>query len=222
MTNVSRVSRPSHQAPIERGDYNANPPGIGIFALIAEDFRTYDRNVFEPGLWAVTLHRLGNARMGIRSRLLRAPLSLLYNASFLFVDWVFGIELPYTVQLGRRVRIWHHGGIVLSARSIGDDVHIRHNTTFGLAHRDRPHALPIIGDRVDIGVGSCILGAVTVGDDSVIGAASVVVRDVPEGTTAVGAPARTIRSSNRPSSTGVSGTRAVVRLPSNARTGSRR
>jgi serine O-acetyltransferase len=96
------------------------------------------------------------------------------------------------------VRIWHHGGIVLSARSIGDDVHIRHNTTLGLAHRTQPEGLPIIGDRVDIGVGTCILGAVTVGDDCVIGAGSIVVRDLEPGTTAVGVPARPIRRAERP------------------------
>jgi serine acetyltransferase len=52
--------------------------------------------------------------------------------------------------------------------------------------------LPIIGDRVDIGVGSCILGAVTVGDGAMIGANSVVVHDVPSEATAVGAPARVV------------------------------
>jgi serine O-acetyltransferase len=48
------------------------------------------------------------------------------------------------VRLGRRVRIWHHGGIVLHARSIGNDVHIRHNTTFGIATRDRLRAISTI------------------------------------------------------------------------------
>lgn len=196
MNDISRITRPSHDAPMPRGEHNENPRGIGLWALIAEDFRTHDRNAFEAGFWAVALHRLGNARMGVKPKPLRVPLSLLYKMAFVFIDWFLGIELPYTVRLGRRVRIWHHGSIVLSARSIGDDVHIRHNTTFGLAHRSRPESLPIIGDRVDIGVGSCILGAVTVGDDAVIGAGSIVVRDIEPGTTVVGAPARPIRHSH--------------------------
>jgi serine O-acetyltransferase len=198
MNDTLRTSRPSHDAPVARGERNDNPPGIGLRALIAEDFRTHDRNPFEAGFWAVALHRLGNARMAIRPRALRAPFSAFYKVAFLFIDWFLGIELPYTVRLGRRVRIWHHGGIVLSARSIGDDVHIRHNTTFGLAHRSQPEGLPIIGDRVDIGVGTCVLGAVTIGEDCVIGAGSIVVRDLEPGTTAVGAPARPIRRPERP------------------------
>jgi len=180
---------PSHAAPIPDGSLNANPEGIGLLALIAEDFRTHDSKLTEPGFWAVAVHRLGNARMAVK-RPFRAPLSAAYQTGFVLTNLVFGIELPYTTRLGRRVRFWHHGGIVISARAIGDDVHIRHNTTLGIARRADLEARPIIGDRVDIGVGACILGAVTVGDDALIGANSVVVDDVPKGATAVGAPAR--------------------------------
>jgi serine O-acetyltransferase len=105
---------------------------------------------------------------------------------------LWGIDLPYTTKLGRRVRIWHHGGIWLGARAIGDDVHIRHNTTFGLLSRSDVSTKPIIGNRVDIGVGVCILGAVTVGDDCVIGANSVVIRDLPPGSVVIGVPARPV------------------------------
>ena len=117
--------------------------------------------------------------MGIRFKLLRAPLTLALPVPARPVELIGGIHLPYTVRLGRRVRIWHHGGMVLHARSIGDDVHIRQNTTFGVAGRGRNRAIPIIGDRVDIGCGVCVLGDVTVGHDSLIGANAVVVTDIP-------------------------------------------
>jgi serine O-acetyltransferase len=175
-----------------RGDQNANPPGIGLIALLREDLRTHDGDPLEQGFWAVAVHRFGNWRMSVRPKLIRAPLSILYRFLFKWVEWTCGITLPYTVRLGRRVRIWHHGGMVLTARSIGDDVHIRQNTTFGLASRDRPHAFPAIGDRVDIGCGACILGDVVVGDDSVIGANAVVVTDIPPRSIALGSPARAI------------------------------
>jgi serine O-acetyltransferase len=181
---------PSHDSPLPRGDHNENPRGVGLWALLAEDYRTHDRRLLEPGFWAVAIHRFGNARMGIRPKLLRAPFSLLYGLLFTVVNWMWGIDLPYTTRLGRRVRIWHHGGIVLGARAIGDDVHIRHNTTLGILSRSEPAAKPIVGDRVDIGVGACILGAVTVGNDSVIGANSVVIRDLPPRSVVMGVPAR--------------------------------
>ena len=70
------------------GARNQNPADIGFFALIAEDFRTHDRDPLQPGFWAVALHRFGNWRMGIRWKLVRAPLTLLYRSLFLFLNWL--------------------------------------------------------------------------------------------------------------------------------------
>jgi serine O-acetyltransferase len=181
-----------HDVPLPIGDCNANPEDISLLGLLAEDFQTHERDLTAPGFWAVALHRLGNARMGVRSKLLRAPLTVAYHTAFTGLNWLWGIDLCYTVKLGRRVRIWHHGGSVIGARAIGDDVHIRHNTTLGLVSRFEPNDKPIIGNRVDIGVGACILGGVTVGDDCVIGANSVVLKDLPAGSTALGIPARPV------------------------------
>ena len=190
-----RVDRSTNEGlpPLNPGDQNLNPLGIGFLALLLEDLRTHDHELFEPGFWAIALHRFGNWRMDIRPKPLRAPFSMVYRFLSRLAELVGGIHLPYTVRLGRRVRIWHHGGIVLHARSIGDDVQIRQNTTFGLATRDRDRAIPTIEDRVDIGCGACILGDVTIGHDSLIGANAVVVADVPPYATAVGIPARAIK-----------------------------
>jgi len=190
VSESARQQRSSHDAPIALGDRNENPPGISLLDLLAEDYRTHQRKPLEPGFLAIAVHRLGNARMDVKPRLLRAPLTVAYNVISTAVSWVWGIDLSYTVRLGRRVRIWHHGGMVLGARAIGDDVHIRHNTTFGVLNRRELSGKPIIGNRVDISVGACILGAVTVGDDSVIGPNSVVLRDVPPGSVVMGIPAR--------------------------------
>ena len=181
-----------------RGETNQNPPGIGLLALLREDRLTHDGRWLEQGFWAVAVHRFGNWRMGVRPRLLRLPFTLLYKFLAKWVQWTCGITLPYTVKLGRRVHIWHHGGMVLHARSIGDDVHIRQNTTFGIARRDRLHELPTIEDRVDIGCGAVILGEITVGHDSVIGANAVVLTDVPPRSLAVGVPAKVVKTLEEP------------------------
>lgn len=210
-TNVLRPSEPARRAgptmsdgvtlgpkvepgyrPLPLGDRNANPEGVGFLALLREDFATHDRNPLEPGFWAVAVHRFGNWRMGIRPKVVRAPLTVAYRTLFTGVNWLWGIDIGYNVKLGRRVRLWHHGTMVLSARAIGDDVHIRHNTTFGVVRRDQNWKLPTIEDRVDVGVGACVLGDVTVGHDSVIGANAVVVRSCPPHSTVVGIPGRPI------------------------------
>jgi serine O-acetyltransferase len=172
------------------GSTNQNPPGIGFLALLREDLQNHYGSIWEQGFWAIAVHRFGNWRMGIRPKIVRAPFSLIYKILNKWVEWSCGISLPYTVKVGRRVRIWHHGGMILHAREIGDDCHIRQNTTFGVARTDDNTALPTIGNRVDIGCNSCILGDIQLGDDSVIGAGAVVLQDVPAGCVAVGVPAK--------------------------------
>jgi serine O-acetyltransferase len=181
--------------PENRGDRNRNPPGIGLLALVREDLQTHGGDLFEQGFWAIAVHRFGNWRMGIRPKPLRAPFSVLYRCLAKWVEWTCGIFLPYTVPVGRRVRIWHFGGMILCARSIGNGVQIRQNTTFGLVRTDRRYEWPAIEDNVDIGCGVCILGPITVGQDSRIGANSVVLTDIPAGSTAVGIPAKVVRRS---------------------------
>lgn len=162
------------------GTLNRNPPNIGFLALLKEDFITYDCDFFSQGLWAVVVHRFGNWRMGIRNRLLRIPFSVLYKVLDKLVEWLCGISLKYSVVLGRRVKIWHFGGMVLGALSIGDDVQIRQNTTFGVKRHGDPRWLkPVIGDRCDIGAGAVIVGGIEVGPDSVIGANVVLAQSVP-------------------------------------------
>ena len=83
-----------------KGDRNANPPGIGLGALIAEDYRTHDRDWFSEGFWTLFWHRIGNARMGL-PKPLRVPATLLYRMMFRWVSRSTGIYLPYTVRVGR-------------------------------------------------------------------------------------------------------------------------
>lgn len=158
--------------------------------IIAEDYRANGRDWTKPGFRAVAVHRFGVWRMSIRTKILRAPFSLIYRMAFRRCRNVYGIELPYSVQLGRRVIVEHQGGIVIHGDSrIGDDSIIRQNCSIGIRHLDQPSAAPTIGRNVSIGAGSVIIGAVDVGDDCVIGANAVVLRDLPEGVTAVGVPA---------------------------------
>jgi serine O-acetyltransferase len=188
------VAHQPRVSPMFSGEANLNPEGLSLLSLMAEDYRTHDRDLMEPGLWAVLIHRFGNWRMDVRPKLLRIPFTLIYRLLFRVVALGFGINLPYNVRLGRRVRIWHHGGIFIGARSIGDDVHLRHNVTVGVLHRDEEDAKAVIGSRVDIMAGAVIVGPIEVGDDVVIGANSVVVKDVPAGSTVFGVPARAVGS----------------------------
>lgn len=175
------------------GATNCNPQGIGFWALVAEDYRTHGSEFCNQGFWSLYWHRFGNWRMGVRPKLLRAPLTVIYRVMFKACEIFCGVMLPYSMPVGRRLRIEHFGGIIINALRIGDDVIIRQNTTMGVASVDDTDARPVIGNSVDIGVGACILGRVTVGDRAVIGANAVVIEDVPAGAVVGGVPAKLIR-----------------------------
>lgn len=189
----SRVEHAAKQPPAAMGATNQNPVGIGIGSLLREDLRTHEGKLLEQGFWALAVHRFGNWRMSIPTKLLRMPFSIVYKLLYRGVEWTCGISLPYTVKVGRRVRIWHHGGMILHAASIGDDVQIRQNTTFGVARTDHNFELPVIDTGVDIGVGVCLLGDIRIGRGAVIGANAVVLKDVPDYAVAVGVPAKVVK-----------------------------
>jgi len=166
-----------------------------LLELVAEDFATHDRDLTEPGFWAMLTHRIGTRIATLPEGVGRGVLDTAYRAAFTGVDWVWGIHLPRSVEVGRRVRLWHNGCMLLRARKIGNDVHIRHDTTFGPLRargKTRDEELPTIEDRADIGSGACIMGAVEVGHDAVIGANSVVLKTVAPHSTVLGVPARPI------------------------------
>src|SRR5688572_4717474 len=176
----------------ERGRKNENPPELSFWQLLREDFVTHESSLLEQGFWAVANNRFGNWRMGLKNPLLRAPCTLVYDALEKGIEIFGGITLPYTTKLGRRVRLWHHGGMIIGARAIGSDVHIRQNTTIGVAQTWRDEDLPIIEDGADIGCGASILGPVVVGRGAKLGANAVVLQDIPDGATAMGNPAQVL------------------------------
>ena len=180
----------SWKLPMPGGERDRNPSDIGLFALLREDLRTHDDDLTSPGFWAVTVHRLGNWRMNL-PRTLRGPFSQLYKIAHQGVVAGFGIDMPYNVPIGRRLRICHHGGVHLGAWSVGSDVTIRHAVTIGVPGVvDDKERSPIIGNGVELGPGAVVIGSVAIGDGAYVGPNAVVVSDVPAGTVATGIPAR--------------------------------
>jgi serine O-acetyltransferase len=174
------------------GAANRNPADAVFWTLVAEDWQTHNRDFLSQGFWTLFWHRFGNWRMSVPYKVFRAPLTLLYLIMYKCCQWFCGIDLPYTVLVGRRVRLEHFGGMILVAHKIGNDVIIRQNTTFGIPRIDLPYARPVIGNGVELGAGAVVLGATYVGDGAVVGANAVVTRDVPAGAVVGGVPARII------------------------------
>ena len=90
--------------------------------LIHEDWVTHGRDYTRPGFKAIAVYRFGVWRMSIYPKLFRAPFSVIYRMLYRRARNVYGIEIPYTAKVGRRVRIDHQHGIVIHGNSeIGDE-----------------------------------------------------------------------------------------------------
>ena len=170
---------------------------MGLWQIIAEDYDANGRDWTRPGFRTLAVYRFGVWRMGIRSPIISKFASFIYRIGFRRCRNVYGIELPYSAQIGRRVVIEHQGGIVVhGATTIGDGTIIRQGCTFGIRSLDRLDEAPTIGRDVNIGAGAVIIGDVKVGDGASIGANAVVLQDVPPGALAVGIPAKLVASGN--------------------------
>ncbi|MEG3857741.1 serine O-acetyltransferase [Microcoleus sp. herbarium12] len=170
-------------------------PELGLWQQIKEDWIAHGRDWTKPGFRAVAVQRFGVWRMQVEPKLFRAPLSILYRSLYRKVRNTYGIDLPFTVTLGRRVVIEHEGCIVIHGYCvIGDDCIIRQGVTLGNRYLDRPLEAPKLGTRVNVGAGAKLLGGISLGDGANIGANAVVLCDVPAGQTAVGIPAKIVGS----------------------------
>ncbi|WP_169165954.1 serine O-acetyltransferase EpsC [Cellulomonas taurus] len=137
-----------------------------------------------PGLHAVWAHRVAHRMWLVPG--LRLPARLLAHVS----RAVTGVEIHPGATIGRRLFIDHGMGVVIGETAVvGDDVLLFHGATLGGKSMRQGKRHPTVGDRVVVGAGAKVLGAVWIGDGAQIGANAVVLKDVPPGEVAVGVPA---------------------------------
>ncbi len=152
------------------------------------------KSVFEiilyPSFWSVLGHRAAHALYKIR---LFFPARLISQ----FFRFITGIEIHPGAIIGSGFFVDHGTGVVIGETcEIGNNVLIYQGVTLGGTGKDIGKRHPTIGNNVMIGAGAKILGAIKVGDNSRIGAGSVVVEPVPEGATVVGIPGRIVQKKN--------------------------
>lgn len=172
-----------------------------MFSRIKEDIKTVferdpaARNKIEvllcyPGLHAIVLHRFTHF-------LWRHKLYLLARITSHLGRFFTGIEIHPGATIGRRVFIDHGMGVVIGETAeVGDDVTLYHGVTLGGTSLEKKKRHPTVKDNVVIGAGAKILGPFEIGEDSMVGAGSVVVKAVPPNSTVVGIPGRIAYRSN--------------------------
>ena len=171
---------------------------MGVVASVREDLAAAHRRdpaatddlailLTSPGLHAIWSHRVAH-RLWARGA--RLPALVLAQGA----RSVTGIEIHPGATIGRRFFIDHGMGVVIGETAeVGDDVMLYHGVTLGGRSMERVKRHPTVGDGVVIGAGARVLGPITLGEGSQVGANAVVVKDVPARATAVGIPA-TVRA----------------------------
>ena len=154
------------------------------------------RNTLEILLTYAGLHALIGYRLAHALERLHVP--LLPRLIMSVVRWLTGIEIHPAATIGRGLFIDHGMGVVIGETAvIGKNVTLFQGVTLGGTGKERGKPHPTIGDHVVVGTGAKVLGNITVGASSMIGANAVVIRDVPEHSTVVGVPGRIAKIKDR-------------------------
>jgi len=139
-----------------------------------------------PGLWAVWFYRVSH-------RLWRMKLRLLARVVSQFARLFTGVDIHPGALLGRRLFIDHATGVVIGETAIvGSDVTLYQGVTLGGTGKGQGKRHPTLCDGVFVGNNANVLGNITVGANSRVGAGSVVLTDVPPNSTVVGVPAHIV------------------------------
>lgn len=138
------------------------------------------------GLHAVWSHRIAHA-------LFINNLFFLARVVSQISRFFTGIEIHPGAKIGRRFFIDHGMGVVIGETcEIGDDCIIFQGVTLGGTGKEKGKRHPTLGNNVLVATGAKVLGSITLGDNSKVGAGSVVLKDVPENATVVGIPGKVV------------------------------
>ena len=165
-----------------------------ISSQLYEDWLLHWRDWAKPGFRAVVVYRFGAMLLSNQKKGVLKWLSLvLYRTMYRSIRNHYGIDLPATTIVGRRLLIGP-GRIVIHPHAvIGDDCVILQNVTIGAATVRRHWEAPKLGNRVQVGAGAAIIGKVVIGDDVNIGPNVSVLTNIPAGTTVCPQPPRLIK-----------------------------
>ncbi|SNR49140.1 serine O-acetyltransferase [Flavobacterium sp. ov086] len=170
-----------------------------LFQLIHSDYKKYQKYggnfftvvFFTQGFWATFQYRLAHyIYANLRVRIIKVPVLFLFLIWQKAIEMMTGISIPYSVKIGHSFYIAHFGGIILNSNVIiGDNCNISQGVTIGVSGVDENRGTPVLGNDVYIGANAVVAGKITIGNNVLIGACSMVKDSFPDDVVVLGVPA---------------------------------
>lgn len=170
-----------------------------LFGLLLSDYKKHQKYgsnffvvfFFTQGFWAVFQYRIASSiYTNVRIPLLRQLLLFICLIGQKIIEICTGISIPASAKIGHSFYIGHFGGIIINSEVIiGTNCNISQGVTIGVSGLGEKRGVPVIGNDVYIGANSVVIGKITIGNNVLIGACSMVNRSLSNADVALGVPA---------------------------------
>jgi serine O-acetyltransferase len=165
-----------------KSDYNKHKKyGSHFFAIV----------FFTQGFWAIFQYRIARyCYIKVKWKLFRLPLLFLMLIWQKMIEITTGISISSSVKIGHSFYIGHFGGIIINANVIiGDNCNISQGVTIGVSGFEEKRGVPTLGNEVYIGANSVLAGKISIGNNVLIGACSMVKDSFQDNSIILGVPA---------------------------------
>lgn len=174
-----------------------------LVKLIQSDYLKYKKYgghffsivFFTQGFWAIFQHRIANFVYQLKIPVFKQLLQVVCLVWQKIIEILTGISIPASVTIGHSFYIGHFGNIIINAKAqIGNNCNISQGVTIGVSGLNENRGVPKIGNNVYLGANSVIAGNICIGDDVLVSACSLVIKDVETNAIVSGVPAIKISS----------------------------
>lgn len=172
---------------------------MNVLQLVALDYKKYQKYgghffsiiFLTQGFWAVFQYRIAHfIHIKLKWKIFRFPflaLAVLWQKN---IEIFTGISIPYSAKIGHSFYIGHFGGIIINSNVIiGDNCNISQGVTIGVSGTDENRGTPILGNEIYVAANSVIVGKITLGNNVLVGACSMVKDSFSDNSIVLGVPA---------------------------------
>lgn len=176
---------------------------MNLFQLFYSDYKKYKKYggnfisilFFTQGFWAIFQYRIANSVYQLKVPVLKQLFQVVCLIWQKLIEVLTGISIPSSAKIGHSFYIGHFGGVIINAKTvIGNNCNISQGVTIGVSGLNENRGVPKIGHNVYLGANCVVAGDICIGDNVLVSACSLVIKDVESNIVVSGVPAVEISS----------------------------